>query len=452
MAAAAVSPALAKIRAAFPEVSPTVIKLTLTLPALLIIPFSLLSGWLVSRWTPRRVLVTGLVIFAVGGMGGGLARSMTELLIYRGVLGIGVGLIMPLSTSLIADLFEGEARTRMMGLSGSVSHLGGVVFLVVSGWLACIGWRYAFAVYGLAIVSLALVLAWLPEWERKAPGAQRSLRLPGGVWYCALLGALMMIAFYAVPTNLALFVENEESLFFSRVRLLESREALAESIRTGVIPDSTREALGQNGISLSGSARIEEEKPGERWLLRDGRRTYVVKRTADSLVVANERLGRPAVAGMALSAMTLAGVVSGVVLAGLMRVLRRFFPTATIALMGAGFLLLGNARSMTVVITGVICIGISSGFMMPLLLLKVSKIVTPATRAFAMAIASAGVYLGQFVSPIVLQFAGNLFGNDVFRSQFISLAAALGVAVVVAGVTAMRSGAGDVAEQSVKLH
>ncbi len=453
MAAAAVSPALAKISQAFPDVSKTVIKLTLTLPALLIIPFSLFSGWLVSRWTPRKVLITGLVVFCVGGLGGAFAMTMKQLLFFRALLGVGVGLIMPLSTSLIADFFEGDARTKMMGLSGSVSHLGGVIFLSLAGWLACFSWRHAFSVYGLAILSLILVLFFLPEWERKSAKKEGAFKVAGGVWYCALLGALMMIAFYAVPTNLALFIENEEALFSSAVPLFETREQLVESLKTGIVPESTKEILKKNDLELVGIATIQEEEPGKRWLLKDGTHTYVVKRTKDSLVVARERLGRPAVAGFVLSSMTLAGVVSGIVLANLMRLFSRFFPAITIATMGSGFFLLATAHVMSMVFGGVVLIGLASGFMMPLLLLRVSKIVTPATRAFAMAVASAGVYLGQFVSPIVMQACGLHMGKDPFRSQFMTLAVALGAATVLGVVIAMfRKPGGVEGTEQVRIH
>jgi hypothetical protein len=181
MASAAISPALAKIHQAFVGTDPTMIKLVLTLPSLFIIPFSLLSGWLASRMKKKYVLLIGLIIYFLGGVGGGFARNIKELLIIRAFFGIGAGLIIPLSTSLIADFFEGEERTKMMGYSGSVSHFGGVIFLLLSGWLACMSWRYTFGVYALSFLIILMVLVWLPEPEsKKAAGLlqkhQRSLK------------------------------------------------------------------------------------------------------------------------------------------------------------------------------------------------------------------------------------------------------------------------------------
>ncbi|MDD5255508.1 MAG: MFS transporter, partial [Candidatus Omnitrophica bacterium] len=213
MASAAISPALAKIHQAFAGTDPTMIKLVLTIPSLAIIPFSLLAGWLAVRMKKKNVLLLGLVIYFLGGVGGGFARSIEQLLVIRALFGIGAGLIIPLSTSLIADFFEGEERAKMMGYSGSVSHFGGVIFLLLSGWLACISWRYAFSVYSLALLIIVMVLFWLPEPQvKRAAGSAKSV-LPAGIYICAVLGALVMVAFYAAPTNLAMFIENERKMY-----------------------------------------------------------------------------------------------------------------------------------------------------------------------------------------------------------------------------------------------
>jgi MFS family permease len=435
MAAAAVSPALGKIREAFPDVSKTTIQMTLTLPALLIIPFSLLAGWLATKRSPRRMLVTGLVIFCVGGVGGGFAQTIGQLLLFRAILGVGVGLIMPLSHSLIADLFEGEERTKIMGLSGSVSHLGGVLFLLLSGWLACLSWRLAFGVYALGLLSLVLVLLWLPQGEKKQARASGAFRLSAPTWYCAGLGALMMIAFYAAPTNMAMFINEEELIVASQVPLLQSREELKESLERGRIPERARQNLASMGVKFRGDVVKVYEDPAKpasrRWYLEGERKRVLVKRTEDALLVCDERIGRPALAGFALSTMTLIGVVSGLALSVCGKLMGRWFGPATIAMMAAGFWLFSLAQSMAMVFAGAVLIGLASGFMMPLLLLKISAAVTPVTRAFAMAFLSAGVYLGQFISPVVLEQAAAALGRTSIRSQFELLAAALGVATLV---------------------
>jgi MFS family permease len=209
MAGAAVAPALGQISRAFPDSDPTLIKMITTLPALLIIVASLLSGQLARVMAKRTLLIVGLLLYLVGGLAGGFATSILMLLAFRGVLGLGVGIISPLSLTLVADFFSGETRSRYMGYSTAVSSLGGSITTIAAGWLAATNWRYAFGVYVLAIGVLALVVLALPEPPRTQEGSRSTTRLPMRVYGLALLGLLVMLGFYVVPTTTALFLQNE---------------------------------------------------------------------------------------------------------------------------------------------------------------------------------------------------------------------------------------------------
>ena len=439
MASAAVSPALAKISQAFPDVSRTVIKLILTLPSLLIIPFSLLSGWLTSRMKKRSILLIGLVVYFIAGVGGGFARNITELLIIRGILGIGIGLIMPLSTTLIADFFEGQARTKMMGLSGSVTNVGGVLFLSASGWLACYSWRLSFGVYSLAVVTFIMVASWLPEPpQTQKAGRSSKPELPMGIVACAVLGILMMIAFYAVPTNLALFIEDERQVFISEEPLFESKEDLQQHLEKGTVSEVLHEAFRRNGISLSSAASIRVEEPSRRWAVIDKNKEYPVKKEGDTLTIHTERLGRPALAGYALSTMTLSGAIAGAVLANIFKLFGSYSVPVAIGLMGTGFGLLGYASSMLMVFIAVPFIGLGAGIMMPSLLLRVPKLVSESSRAFAMAVVGSAIFFGQFLSPIALKAVAAISGRDTFRFRFGFLAVCLAISAVIGLVIVIR--------------
>lgn len=439
MASAAISPALAKISQAFPGTDPTLIKLVLTLPSLLIIPFSLLGGWLASRMKKKHILLIGLVIYFVGGVGGGFAGSIVQLLIIRGVFGIGVGLIIPLSISLIADFSEKEERAKMMGLSGSVSHFGGVVFLLLSGWLACMSWRYAFGVYGLSLLIIIMILLWLPEPEPKKTAGPVKAALPVGVYVCAVLGALMMVAFYAAPTSLAMFIENERKMYTSEAPLFKDKAELEANLAAGTISPTTIASFKDNGIDISEKASFAVDEPGKKWSITDRNRKYIVTKQKDVLVVSAERIGRPGIAGYFLSTMTLIGVVAGIFLAGLLRFMGPFCSVVAIAAMAAGYAVLGAASSLTGVFISMVCIGYSSGVLMPLLLLRVAKITPDASRALSMAVVSVGIYLGQFLSPVVLKLASSFPGQDAFRGQFNFLAVSLAAATLIGLVNAIRS-------------
>jgi MFS family permease len=439
MASAAISPALAKIAQAFPGTDPTLIKLVLTLPSLLIIPFSLLAGWLATRMKRKHILVVGLIIYFIGGVGGGLAQNITQLLVIRGLFGIGVGLIIPLSISLIADFYEKEERAKMMGLSGSVSHFGGVIFLLLSGWLACISWRYAFAVYGLSALIMLTVLFWLPESENKRSAGAVKAKLPAEVFLCAVLGALMMVAFYAAPTSLAMFIENERKMYTSETPLFKDKAELEANLEQGTISQTTIASFKSNGIILSEKAVFAVVEPAKTWSITDRNKKYIVTKTEAGLVVAGERMGRPGIAGYFLSAMTLVGVVAGVFLALLLRFFGPYCSVIGIVSMAIGYAILGAVSSLAGVFVSMLCIGFSSGVLMPLLLLRVAKITPDISRAFSMAVVSVGIYLGQFLSPVILKLASSFPGQDAFRGQFNFLAVCLSAATVIGLVNAIKA-------------
>src|SRR5699024_11473217 len=69
MAGAAISPALGLIAKAFPDASPTMIKLILTASSIIIIPFSFLSSYLTSKMTKRTIILNRLIIYLICGVG-----------------------------------------------------------------------------------------------------------------------------------------------------------------------------------------------------------------------------------------------------------------------------------------------------------------------------------------------------------------------------------------------
>ncbi len=72
------------------------------------------------------------------------------------LLGIGAGLIIPLSTGLISRYFTGEYRVKQFGYSSAITNMTLVVATAVTGYLAEVHWRLPFVVYLLPLISLVL--------------------------------------------------------------------------------------------------------------------------------------------------------------------------------------------------------------------------------------------------------------------------------------------------------
>ena len=203
----AVSPALGQIQLAFPDASELAIQMVLTLPPLLIIPVGLISGRLAGRMSKRAIVLTGMVIYLLAGVGGGFMNSMAMLLVSRALLGVGTGLIAPLSLSLIADFYDGDERSTTMGQSSAIATMGGIFLPLISGWLSVFSWRYAFAAYLIAIAVFVLVWFFLPEPDVVQEKQGGSGKLPAGVFGLGILTVLLMVVFYLLPTKIALFIQ-----------------------------------------------------------------------------------------------------------------------------------------------------------------------------------------------------------------------------------------------------
>ena len=208
MAGAAISPALGVIAKAFPEASTTMIKMILTAPALTIIPFTFFTSYLTSKLPKRTVVIIGLSTYLIGGLGPQFMTSIEAIILFRLILGASVGILMPLSESLIYDYYTGTERASMMGYNAAFSNFGGIITMMIAGWLATMGWQIPFNVYLLGVLIFVLVFFFLPKEEVRIPPAhEQDLKIPFGVYVYSFAMGAVMLAYYAVATNMALYLE-----------------------------------------------------------------------------------------------------------------------------------------------------------------------------------------------------------------------------------------------------
>ncbi|MEU3372383.1 MFS transporter [Streptomyces sp. NPDC006660] len=217
MAGATVAPAIPGIREAFADSANVdlLARMITTTHALAIVLFSPLAGRVVERLGRKRALITGLFAFGIGGSSGAYLPDLYSLLVGRAVLGIGVSLIMTSSMAMIADLYEGADRQRLLGRQAAAGSFGGVVLLLGGGALAGLDWRVVFLIYLLGGLLLVPALMFLPGGRTIAaprePGAPRptgSRKVPGGI--VAALAAMLLgqVAFYSVPVQVPFLVED----------------------------------------------------------------------------------------------------------------------------------------------------------------------------------------------------------------------------------------------------
>jgi len=152
----AVSPILGDLNKIFPSATDLEIQMLSSLPSLLIIPFILLSGKLTEKVNNLLLLQIGLTIFGVSGILYLLSNKMWQLIAVSAMLGIGSGLIVPLSTGLISRYFVGAYRTKQFGYSSAITNITLVLATTLTGYLAEVNWHLPFLVYLFPFISIFL--------------------------------------------------------------------------------------------------------------------------------------------------------------------------------------------------------------------------------------------------------------------------------------------------------
>ena len=109
----------------------------------------------------RRVLISGLALFAGASLAAGLATSTVVLIVARAVQGLGAAAIAPAALALLMGLFpSGAGRGRALGVWGAVSGAGGAGGVLLGGVLTqAWGWSWIFHSVALGAVLVLIAVA-----------------------------------------------------------------------------------------------------------------------------------------------------------------------------------------------------------------------------------------------------------------------------------------------------
>ena len=126
--------------------------------ALFLSALLLVGGSLGDRYGRRRMFAIGVCAFALASLWCGLASSLMELIIARGLQGIGAALLVPGSLAILSASFPEAERGRAIGTWSGFTGITTALGPVLGGWLIDhASWRWAF----LLNLPLAAVVLWL---------------------------------------------------------------------------------------------------------------------------------------------------------------------------------------------------------------------------------------------------------------------------------------------------
>lgn len=379
MAMSATTPALADIAAAFPQEKQTTVALLATIPSLFSVPCSLITGRLLGRRLRYRTMAAaGVMLMIFGGLFPLFLNSLALIVCARAMMGIGLGILVPITPSATLLSLPREQAQRQMGVNAAAANAAAVAYQLIGGFACSISWRYSFLAYLLVIPVLPLVLFYMREpeiWqepdqeqpqdsEKSSDPKQEPDQEPGSrtqtdglrafgktYWGWFALNFIFIILFYAYITNI-------------------------------------------------------------------------------SSIIADNNYGTASASALVLAVFSLGGTYGGHIMSRLIsRLQKRVIVLAGLACF-IGEITLAMGSNLGMMFLGSLVYGLGFGMMMPSIALFSGFAVRPEQRAFALSVNAIGNGVGTFLSAYIFAAIAGLFG--VAWDRFSILLSALGALSIAA--------------------
>lgn len=374
MATNGLSPAISDISAAFPNASASTVQLLMSVPGIFVVILSFITAGLTAKFSKKFLIGVGLVCLLLTGVLGVLFHGSLQILFaWSCVMGLGMGLVIALTASLISDYFDGKEKANLMGLQTSAGNIGSMIMTAVGGVLTAVAWHLDYLVYFIALPGLLLLLFFIPSGSPSAKteegkpeaadtnpdtktsggGAMNLLKSPR-VWMYVIFSFLILFLFNAGPTNLSMYVSEFE-------------------------------------------------------------------------------IGTTVVSGTAASVFLLGGTLSGIAFGPVARKLGVCTVPVGFALAAVGFSIIVLQPSIVCLYAGSLIAGMSISMVSPQALMQISaQCTTPQESALASALVFAGANIGTFLTPMITNIAQAVSGSDSTRYRFL---VAIVLAIVVTVIT-----------------
>ena len=179
----------------------------------------ILFGKLSDIYGRKHVLILGIITFVVTSVMCGLANNMFELIIFRGLQGIGGGILISLPFIVVGEIFSPRERAKYMGILASVFALADILGPILGGVITdTLGWRWVFFVnVPVGIAAVTMILYSLPNF--KLPDVKKIIDYSGIITFTLALSALFIAITLAGDLNTYPLAEIAGLLVFSGVMI-----------------------------------------------------------------------------------------------------------------------------------------------------------------------------------------------------------------------------------------
>ncbi|RLQ90610.1 MDR family MFS transporter [Falsibacillus albus] len=152
----------------------------------------LIYGKLSDIFGRKPIIITGILLFLTGSTLCGYSGSMTQLIIFRFIQGLGAGAVLPIATTIVGDIYSKEERAQIQGYLSSVWGISAIMGPAIGGFLVqYVDWKYVFWInIPLGLLSIAGLILFLHEdIEKKKP----SIDYAGAILLTAAISSIMIV-------------------------------------------------------------------------------------------------------------------------------------------------------------------------------------------------------------------------------------------------------------------
>ncbi|MFF3099403.1 MDR family MFS transporter [Viridibacillus arvi] len=152
---------------------------------------TIIFGKLADLFGRKKMIIIGISIFLLGSLLCGLAQSMEQLIVFRAIQGIGAGSILPITLTIVGELFDTEKkRAKGQGWISMVWGVSGVIGPLVGGFIVDqLTWHYIFLLnipFGLG--SIFMIAKY---YEEEVQTAKRKIDYAGALFFSIGMVALL---------------------------------------------------------------------------------------------------------------------------------------------------------------------------------------------------------------------------------------------------------------------
>lgn len=192
----------------FPTKTNAQIQILHTIPYLLLMVSSFSVGWLLHKFTSRKIILIVMLLLSFLGLINFFIKNYEILFVSRLLCGLGFGLLNPINMTTISRNFSNTEKAKIIGYSSAVTALTAFLLNIFGGYLVGFGYNYYFLIYILPIVSFGFILVYYPEISITDKSKINPIIIDTWILLMALLGFCYTVFLSAYNINISIHINH----------------------------------------------------------------------------------------------------------------------------------------------------------------------------------------------------------------------------------------------------